>query len=238
MPDRTRRSRRSGATGRVTSTVVLVTIPWRWAARMPSLTPRVSPKSSAFTMSRRTSVPRGSLDQETLDRARRVRADEVEALARDGRVAVAEPRVDGDAVQEGVLPDRGDRRRQHVGRHHARAGPGRQDRGEPEAGADLQYALARTHAEVPLEEARAGLGRLDTVRDAEEAARDGVEEDAVVGHYAVYTARMSAWAFAALARIAKLIASRTSSSVAPARLAPARSRLAQWVLPTARFAAR
>src|SRR2546430_11803200 len=72
MPDRTRRSRRSGATGSVTSTVVLVTIPWRWAARMPSLTPRVSPKSSAFTMSRRTSVPRGSLDQETLDRARRV----------------------------------------------------------------------------------------------------------------------------------------------------------------------
>src|SRR6266403_2697678 len=303
MPDRTRRSRRSCAIGRVTSTVVLVTIPWRWAARMTSLTPRVSPKSSAFTISRRTSVPQGSLDQETLDRARRVppgqralgvegadvveplvadpgeglglagdhlrreprrlhlrerglpaekaedregepaarlevgagardhavedlpavdaavvgggdwivavapgrrrhlgrvRADEVEALARDGRVAVAEPRVDRDAVQEGVLPDRGDRRRQHVGRHHARAGPRRQDRGEPEAGADLEHALARTHAEVPLEEARAGLGRLDTVGDAEEAARDGVEEDAVVGHYAVYTARMSAWAFAAL----------------------------------------
>src|SRR5260370_19474634 len=72
MPDRTRRSRRSWATGRVTSTVVLVTIPWRWAARMPSLTPRVSPKSSAFTISRRTSVPHGSLDQETLDRARGV----------------------------------------------------------------------------------------------------------------------------------------------------------------------
>src|SRR5207253_1182347 len=170
MPDRTRRSRRSGATGRVTSTVVLVTIPWRWAARMPSLTPRVSPKSSAFTMSRRTSVPRGSLDQETLDRARRVPRGQC-ALGVEG-AEVVEPRVDGDAVQEGVLPDRGDRRRQHVGRHHARAGPGRQDRGEPEAGADLQYALARTHAEVPLEEARAGLGRLDTVRDAEEAARD------------------------------------------------------------------
>ena len=91
---------------------------------------------------------------------------------------------------------------------------------------------------MALEEARACLGRLHAVRDAEEAARDGVEEDAVVGHYAVYTARMSAWAFAALARIAKLIASRTSSSVAPARLAPARSRFAQWVLPTARFAAR
>src|SRR5207253_9336592 len=72
MPDRTRRSRRSGATGRVTSAVVLVTIPWRWAARMPTLTPRVSPRSSACTISRRTSVPRGPLDQETLDRARRV----------------------------------------------------------------------------------------------------------------------------------------------------------------------
>jgi hypothetical protein len=43
---------------------------------------------------------------------------------------------------------------------------------------------------------------------------------------------------AALARIAKLMASRTSSSVAPAALAPARSRLAQWVLPAARLAAR
>src|SRR6266700_3366397 len=49
---------------------------------------------------------------------------------------------------------------------------------------------------------------------------------------------MSACALAALARIAKLIASRTSSSLAPAALAPARSRFAQWVLPAARFAAR
>ena len=49
---------------------------------------------------------------------------------------------------------------------------------------------------------------------------------------------MSPWAFAAFARIAKLIASRTSSSLAPDFLAPARSRFAQWVLPTARFAAR
>jgi hypothetical protein len=38
---------------------------------------------------------------------------------------------------------------------------------------------------------------------------------------------MSAWVFAAFARIAKLIASRTSSSVAPDALAPARSRFAQ-----------
>src|SRR5262249_5027338 len=49
---------------------------------------------------------------------------------------------------------------------------------------------------------------------------------------------MSACALAALARIAKLIASRTSSSLAPFCLAPARSRFAQWVLPAARLAAR
>src|SRR5207302_1654128 len=92
---------------------------------------------------------------------------------------------------------------------------------------------------------RRHLGRV-RADEVEALAGDGcvavaeprVDRDAVVRHYAVYTARMSAWAFAALARIAKLIASRTSSSVAPARLAPARSRFAQWVLPTARFAAR
>jgi hypothetical protein len=38
---------------------------------------------------------------------------------------------------------------------------------------------------------------------------------------------MSAWVFAAFARMAKLIASRSSSSLAPAALAPARSRGAQ-----------
>jgi hypothetical protein len=54
----------------------------------------------------------------------------------------------------------------------------------------------------------------------------------------VYTLKMSACALAALARMAKEIASRTSSSLAPLALAPARSRLAQWVLPTARLAAR
>src|SRR2546422_966655 len=42
---------------------------------------------------------------------------------------------------------------------------------------------------------------------------------------------MSACAFAALARMAKLITCRTSSSFAPAALAPARSRFAQWVWP-------
>jgi hypothetical protein len=38
--------------------------------------------------------------------------------------------------------------------------------------------------------------------------------------------------------MAKEIASRTSSSLAPLALAPARSRFAQWVLPAARLAAR
>jgi len=54
----------------------------------------------------------------------------------------------------------------------------------------------------------------------------------------VHTLRMSACALAALARMANEMASRTSSSLAPLFLAPARSRLAQWVLPTARLAAR
>jgi hypothetical protein len=49
---------------------------------------------------------------------------------------------------------------------------------------------------------------------------------------------MSPCALAALARMAKLIASLISSSVAPAFLAPARSRGAQVVFPTARLAAR
>ncbi len=53
-----------------------------------------------------------------------------------------------------------------------------------------------------------------------------------------HTFRMSACVFAALARMAKEIASRSSSSVAPLCLAPARSRFAQWVLPAARLAAR
>ena len=49
---------------------------------------------------------------------------------------------------------------------------------------------------------------------------------------------MSPCTLAALARMEKLITSLISSSVAPAFLAPARSRGAQTVFPTARFAAR
>jgi hypothetical protein len=44
----------SRSTSAVTSTVVLVTIPWRWASKIPALTPGVMPKSSALTISRRS----------------------------------------------------------------------------------------------------------------------------------------------------------------------------------------
>src|SRR4026209_104507 len=47
------RASSSGWTGRVARTVVLVTMPSRCARRMPRLTPSVTPKSSALTMSRR-----------------------------------------------------------------------------------------------------------------------------------------------------------------------------------------
>jgi hypothetical protein len=52
------------------------------------------------------------------------------------------------------------------------------------------------------------------------------------------TFRMSACTLAAFARMANEIASRSSGSDAPAALAPARSRFAQWVFPAARLAAR
>src|SRR5881628_171458 len=54
----------------VARTVVLLTIPWRCAARIPALTPDVRPKSSALTMSRRVivrSLRGGALDHEPLD---------------------------------------------------------------------------------------------------------------------------------------------------------------------------
>src|SRR5262245_49550867 len=60
----------------VTRTVELVTMPCRWANRMPALTPGVMPKSSALTMSRRipfSSRARsrvGPLNDEALDRRR------------------------------------------------------------------------------------------------------------------------------------------------------------------------
>src|SRR5262249_54277214 len=60
----------SASIAAVARRVVLVTIPWRCADRMPALTPGVSPKSSALTMSRRLtcgSPRRGPLDHEPLD---------------------------------------------------------------------------------------------------------------------------------------------------------------------------
>src|SRR5262245_17994444 len=60
----------SASIAAVASRVVLVTMPWRCADKMPALTPGVSPKSSALTMSRRLtgrSPRRRSLDHEPLD---------------------------------------------------------------------------------------------------------------------------------------------------------------------------
>ena len=79
----------------VTSTVVLVTMPWRCADRMPSLTPGVRPKSSALTMSRRVTRPSpgsGSLDHEPLD-----------GLGDPGRHRGLE--IDGADVLEPLVPD-------------------------------------------------------------------------------------------------------------------------------------
>ncbi len=46
-----------------------------------------------------------------------------------------------------------------------------QHRGESQAGADLEDALAGPHREVTAEEERPGLRRLHAVRDAEQTAR-------------------------------------------------------------------
>src|SRR5215470_10985198 len=85
----------SASIAAVARRVVLVTIPWRCAERMPALTPCVSPKSSALTMSRRLmrgSPGRGPLDHEPLDGLGHSRsqgglqvvgADVIEALVAD-----------------------------------------------------------------------------------------------------------------------------------------------------------
>src|SRR5256885_1676108 len=119
---------------------------------MPALTPGVRPKSSALTI-RRLSMPE-SFDDVALDRARqpgrrrhlrRIRADEIEALVADGIPAVAEARVDGDAVERGVDADRVDRARHDVGGRDACARARREDRREAEPGADFEDALAGSH---------------------------------------------------------------------------------------------
>src|SRR5215470_9308277 len=96
----------SASIAAVARSVVLVTIPWRCADRMPALTPGVRPKSSALTMSRRLtcgSPRRGSLDHESLDRLghpcrqRRlqvVNPDVVETLVADTRKGLGLARHD------------------------------------------------------------------------------------------------------------------------------------------------
>src|SRR5213593_2642 len=111
---------------------------------------------------------------------RRVRADQVEPLARDGRVAVAEPRVHAHAVQEGVPADQVDGAGDDVGGHHHGAGLGHEDRREPEPAAELEHALAGTDGEMLAEEERPRLGRLDPARDAEQRATPGEEEQPLV----------------------------------------------------------
>src|SRR6185436_467552 len=96
-PESRRAASCSASIAAVASKVVLVTMPWWCADRMPALTPGVSPKSSALTMSRRVmgwSPRSGPLDHEPLDRLgdpgrhRRLQivgADVVEALVPDPR---------------------------------------------------------------------------------------------------------------------------------------------------------
>ena len=61
-----------------------------------------------------------------------------------------------------------------------------EDRGDSEAGADLEDPLARSGIHVAAKEPGAGLRRLHALRDAEYAAAVGVEQNAVV-HYAPCT---------------------------------------------------
>src|SRR5436309_1638295 len=52
--------------------------------------------------------------------------------------------------------------------------------GSSPAASSFAHALARPHDQVPAEEERAGLGRLDLVRDAEETSAPGERENAGV----------------------------------------------------------
>src|SRR6185369_15969642 len=96
----------SGSIAAVTSKVVLVTMPWRCADRIPPLTPGVRPKSSALTMSRRVmraSLRSARLDHEALDALgdpgrqggfQVVGADVVEPLVGDSRKGLGLARDD------------------------------------------------------------------------------------------------------------------------------------------------
>src|SRR5262247_1046253 len=136
-PESRSAAKSSSSIAAVVSRVVLVTIPWRCADRMPPQTPGVRPKSSALTMSRRltgASPRRGPLDREALDRlghSRRqgglqiVGADVLEALVADARerldLAADDRRYQArrfDPGERGLRPEeREDREDQPAPRH-------------------------------------------------------------------------------------------------------------------------
>jgi hypothetical protein len=119
---------------------------------------------------------------------RRVAAHEIEPLAGDRGVAVAQPRIDRDAVQRGVRPHRGDGGGHDVRRDHDRARLRREHGRQSQPGAELQHVLAGSDGEMTAEEARAGFGRLHAVGNAEQAVTPRVEENALV-HYLPCTRR-------------------------------------------------
>src|SRR5206468_4035600 len=205
----------SASIAAVTSRVVLVTMPWRCADRMPALTPGVRPKSSALTMSRRItrrSPRRGPLDRVPLDRLgdpRRHRGlevvgpDVIEALVADARerldLAADYRRREArrfDLRARGLRPEEREEREDQPSAGHEMPRGARdhsieqlpavgaalrgEHGGHTEPAADLEHALARTHGEVATEKERARLGRLDTVRDAKQAAAPGKQEGAGV----------------------------------------------------------
>src|SRR5438477_1590445 len=114
---------------------------------------------------------------------RRVRADQIEALAVDGGIAVAEPRVDGDAVERRVDAHHLDGLGEDVRRGHPGAVFRGEHGGQAEATADLEQSFSRPRIEMLAEEERARLGRLDLVRDAKQAAAPGEQEGAGVATF-------------------------------------------------------
>src|SRR5215468_2013936 len=136
-PESRSAAKSSSSIAAVASRVVLVTIPWWCADRMPPQTPGVRPKSSALTMSRRltgASPRRGPLDREALDRlghSRRqgglqiVGADVLEALVADARERLGLAADDGggqarrfELGERGLWPEeREDREDQPASRH-------------------------------------------------------------------------------------------------------------------------
>jgi hypothetical protein len=121
----------------------------------------------------------------------RARADEIELEPAHRVEAVAEPDLDpvGHPVERRVLPRAAHRRLHHVGGDHPGPRPRRAHRGQADAGADLEDALAGPRVQVPAEEERARLGGLRPVRHLEGGALVNEEEHppivchlVVVGH--------------------------------------------------------